>query len=741
MTRDFDPGRDNRLVVLGIALGGLIILALVWPAFTERVHTRGDLGGFNLPIRAFYAQALASGDSPIWWPNLWSGYYLHGESQMGMYHPLHWLLYRFLPLGTAFGHEAALPFPLLFAGTFLLLRRFSLPPGAAILGAIAFAFAGWNLRHFQHINMLLCLAHMPWLLLAVRVAVTDDDARRRARARFAVAILTASQVLIGFPQYVLYTGFMELLLLAHLWRAHGWRSWRPPALLGVGIAKALGALTGAVQLLPTLDLLSTQPARTDPSVGFLFTHSLHPPNLAVPLAPYLFTGGAFDSDHENAIYFGAAGAILCLWLALRFRVLEPAFRRLTLHATGLGVVALIFGMGKFGFVYPWIARLPILNIFRAPTRYLCLLALAVAILCAIAFMDLAKVAQRRSAETRPPLRPLGLAILASVTIAGLGLFVRATSDGLIASQLATPAEIAIGPLLVAAAVALVAAASRGHRWAIPALLVFLAVDLGIYGLLDTYRDRPKSIAALIASRTPPPEFDGGRIDSNDTTLTLAGARLTGGYVGLIPSPRLDRATRAAQRVAGVRWSVEPRTDPGNDKQSKPEQEWLRVDDPLPRAWLVGRTEVSADPGRDILEIDPARVALLDAPIDGGLSAPDSTPNVPVRVLRDRPGDLAFEVQSATRQLLVVSESWHGGWICASGEESHPALRVNGDFSACIVDAGTRQVTLTFRPASLRIGARLSMLGLLGILGLPMPLRGFRRATLNARSRPPTDRPR
>lgn len=64
------------------------------PVLTGRIYVCDDLQNYHLPIRQFYANCLAAGDSFDWMPNLFCGFFLTGSGQGGTYHPLHYLLYR-----------------------------------------------------------------------------------------------------------------------------------------------------------------------------------------------------------------------------------------------------------------------------------------------------------------------------------------------------------------------------------------------------------------------------------------------------------------------------------------------------------------------------------------------------------------------------------------------------------------------------------------------------------------------
>ena len=98
--------------------------AMAVPFVRGQVYVADDLGAFHLPLRAFYTEQLGAGRPFDWMPSLFCGFYLTGEGQVGGYHPLHLLLYRWLPLPTAFDLELLLSYPLMLWGTYgLLLRR------------------------------------------------------------------------------------------------------------------------------------------------------------------------------------------------------------------------------------------------------------------------------------------------------------------------------------------------------------------------------------------------------------------------------------------------------------------------------------------------------------------------------------------------------------------------------------------------------------------------------------------
>jgi hypothetical protein len=217
------------------------------PFFAGRVYTRDDLGEFHLPLRAFYSEQLARGEPYDWLPHLYGGFFVSAEGQMGAHHPLHWLLYRWLPLGAAFDLELLISYPLMLYGTYMLLRRLQCDRAAALFGGFVFAFSGFNLLHFIHPNAVAVIAHLPWLLWAIDISLRGISTRKIACARFSTALLTGSQILLGYPQYLWFSLIVELAFAV-------WRAWGLPARWKAAswilAAVSLGFLVGAVQLLP-----------------------------------------------------------------------------------------------------------------------------------------------------------------------------------------------------------------------------------------------------------------------------------------------------------------------------------------------------------------------------------------------------------------------------------------------------------------------------------------------------------
>jgi hypothetical protein len=669
----------ERLLFIVLLLGGaLFLFLLARPLLHGSVYAVGDMGFFHLPLRQFYADCLAHGDNFHWIPWLFCGYYVHGEGQVGMYHPLHLLLYGLLPLNWAFNYEFLLNFVFLPCGAYFWLRGWLPRRDGALLGALLFTFSGFILGHNNHINAVAIIAHLPWLLLATDRLIDDSRPWRRAAAGLGLGLLTMSEWLLGYPQYVLMNTLAEGIYL--LWRLPGWRR-----VAEVAIANSLGLLAGCVQFVPTWETLQLS-QRSAPGVQFAGVFSLHPCNLAQLFFPHsLIVDCIGGPDLVNGLFFTAG--LLSLWPLRQWG-----------KAGKLAWFA--FPLARFDPLFPLYVKLPGVSVFRCPHRFTLLVDFATAIGAAVLWCRLAQMPQ----ENRPPWKNLAwlllLPVLAWPALSVLRPVLSSvrqstvwTEGGPLLCQV-DQAGIARGVLWTAVLAVLLVLALRAWRSALAGLLVFVAADQ--YTLVRWATKMPAaSLAEVYASAVPPVGENACRldvpIDYQANQISLHRVRLTTGYVGLPPRRCLDYSTPATCQVAGVAWKWQAGL-------------WHQLDG-LPRARLVSRALVCAQPNQAIGQIDVATTALVSGPLelDGG-------PAGTATLVSDRPGRVSIAVAAPSRQLLVLAESFHTGWRVKVDGERRRVVAVYGDFLGCEVGPGRHQVEFFFAPSSLRLGAVLSALG-------------------------------
>ena len=751
--------RASRNLVAWSLLAGILLWgALAGPFFAGRIYTADDLGEFHLPIRAFYADQLAHGQPYDWMPQLFSGFYLTGEGQGGAYHPLHQFLYRFFPLRVALGFEYLLPYPLMMLGTWLLLKRRLGRSDAAMLGGLLFAFSSFNLLHFVHPNAVAVIAHIPWLLWAIDVAMTDSRRRRVALATALIALLTGSQLLLGYPQYVWFSLIAELAYVIFLQTAHKYaprygcdlcvtcddcvgctaQIW--PRVL---IAKGIGLLLGGVQLLPSLDAW-LHSARRGVDASFPFWGSLHPLNLLQLVAPYLLAGRVVgDNTHEFGLYVGAVPLMLIVWLLARRHELGPLAPS-AWTALGFALVMLLLSFGAYGFLYPVTTWLPMLGSFRFPCRYLVLFQLAAAGLAAIGFVllirqsSLARQRRRQNpwcVERRSwralwhDFEPLWCVVgfSAAVAIAGFKLRHEAyiapasrrvggsrtigrggRADGLgRAGILGRPGGPdppgRRGPGLV-----------RSELFRLSKRSATSARLDAVRGIgRDSARQRRRPSGRLVVSRRPAGAAN-RRLD--DAPRLAPGRRIRRPRAA--PATRLSPLARPA-RGRGPLGPAQPVDHRGRRAETVRQSLAGSARPVAPGAAGRRRREPAASPADDIAQICPDTTALCEVP----LGLPPSKPGTAV-LAADGPGRLAIEVDCPAPQLLVVAESYHDGWHATVDAQPQTLYRVNGDFMGCVVGPGKHQVVLCFQAGSLERGWLTSWIGLGHVVRLFPRFRGL-----------------
>ena len=669
--------RGASLSALILAASAGLLAPLCAPLLTGRVFVYNDLSWFHLPVRYLYQQALEAGDSVLWTPALFGGFYLHGEGQMGAFHPLHQLLYRLLPLGAAFNLEIIASYPAAFAGTFWFLRRLQFSRPASLFAAMLFAFSGFNLLHHHHINMVAIIAHLPWLLALADVLIVDERRRARTLAFAAIAALLGSAFLLGFPQAV----WWNLLALAAfgVYRARETQRWK--LLLPCAAAVVVGVLLGAVQLLPSAEA-AAQSTRMGLPREFGLGFSLHPLNAFQLWSPRFFLGGAYSDEdrmlfHEFGIYSGAILQVALIWVWMRRRAL-PDRRQLIAAATAFAAVMFVLALGRYGGVATLLTYVPMLQALRAPARYIVLVQFALAILAAVTVDDLLAIARGERAALS------GRRMAAIWIPAALGIATTAALNSRLLPlgplTFAPARTAAAGVAVVVLVTLLVHLGGRRMRWALAALVVVTAVDLAMWGIRFVSLTPAKTIGELTREIPPAPidpaasyaaAPDIGPYSHN--LLVMRGYRLTTGYAGLFPATRNPLDDDLALRLSGTRWFF----DADGSRHPAPEAR--------------GRVRLQDSERREVTGA--------------------------ARLVVDRPGLLVVDVEAPGRSTLAFTERFHSGWSASTVAGPLPMVRAEEDFLGCVVDGGVHRVTLRFFPRTFVYGWILSAIGAALVAGV------------------------
>lgn len=705
-------GDDRHLVWLTLAVAAAMLAWMALPLAAGTIPFTGDLLHWNYPIRDFYADALARGYRVWWMPSIFAGFDVAGEGQLGVWHPLHWLLYTLIPLDTAFVLELLLPYGFAFWGMWLFLRPVA-AAGPAVFGAMLFTFSGFMLSHSVHMNMVAVVAHIPWMLWICGRAFAQSSSAQRLVNCVAIALLVASQILLGHPQAVWWSALVTSSYV--LFRmATGGRPVPGAPLVSIGGGAVLGAGMGAVQLMATWYAVQHSTRPVD-DVEFATSFSLPVIQLLQVIEPYAFWGRVLrwnevaGASDEFAAYAGAVPLVLTAWwLAARRWGVQPghgALERLAWWGLALALAGLWLAVGRRGGLYLVQTWLPIIREFRAPVRYVLLTHAGLALVSVAALSRLVRLACDVDRQARVSvLAPWGV-VVASV----VGAWWLAGGDAIPAGT--SRLSLAVGPVMLGLAALLVTLAVRGRRVAVLALVLLAGVDHAVYGLggVIGWNDfvTRSDAEGFLDSRAAGIPADGTRLARGGfpNLYVLAGHRLLDGYAGLRPRKALDYGSVNALRVAGVRYAhadflgsvVVPDATPMA-------RGWFELPEPLPRVRLVSEVRESQQPGIDLEQIDVDRVALVGR----AMAIPSGLNPGAARILRDVPGEISVETDAPGSQLLVVGESFSDGWQVVVDDAVATVEQVNGDFIGTVVPAGVHTAVFTFQPPGFAMALPISV---------------------------------
>ncbi len=368
-----------------LALLGLAWLVLGWPWLSGRVTIPWDAKAHFLPQIQFLAQSLATGQSPFWTPNVFSGHPQIADPQSMIFSP------PFLALAMIDGNpglraaDAMLLVTVLIGAACLVLwcRDRGWHWAGAVLAGLAFGFGAAMAWRIQHVGQVLSLVYLALTLLLLTRGLERGSAAYGFAAGLAggLMLLGRDQVaLLGAYLLIGYVGWRVLAGAAVSDRMSDTyarlRVTLPPLLAGV----LGGVLVVAIPLLLTA-LVAGQSNRPAIDLAGAGRGSLHPALLLTLFAPDLFGAGGRMEDYwgppsfawrdsglyiaQNVgiLYVGAAPALLIVFGAISGRLWHRDIRFFSVASAVMMIYALGWYTPIFGLLH---AAVPGVDLFRRP---------------------------------------------------------------------------------------------------------------------------------------------------------------------------------------------------------------------------------------------------------------------------------------------------------------------------------------------------------------------------------------
>jgi len=705
-----------------------------------------DLGGQFLPLRAFAAEGLRSGELRYWNPYSYEGSPL---PEPPVSYPFD-LVHALLPGLWGISLTLALHVPAAAAAFAWLAGRLGLSPAAACAGGVVYALGGFAL---STVNLYVYVKALAWapLLIGALIGCAASGSRRSVAALAAaggVAVSTTGVELVG------------LALLIGLALAGTRLS--PRGALGIGLGLLLAAGLAAPTSLVLQDLAANSARAAGFSADVVLSQSIH------PLSWVQVVVARFHGDLSNvaeawwgdnffprgfpyvlSLYLGA----LVVALAITGGATERRWRWPLLLLLALGVW---ISLGRWGGLTPVVESLPPLRKFRFPTKAFFVVHTCLALLAAVGVDAL------RAGRGWRWLAGSGLAVGTGLALSpALPALAPGWADWFTAGCFPDRIPAADRPALLDL---ILADAARGGFFALAGAGLALGVGRGLLPARVGRLALAGLVAAdlLRAGAGLNPAVDPGFFDLSPEMKPVAerirterGRVFTCDVVGSEAyfrareaSPeRHERLTFGLLRdTLSPDWNVLAGVATGMSTDRTmlvPEARVLSFDEArcrepgplLPRLRLAGITHVvSLDPltHPDLIPwttVSPARLRpmrIFVYRLEGSLAFAEVVGREPpervgrVDALSRTAGRILVALQADAPGAVVVREAFAPGWSARLNGRPAPVVRADGRHLAVAVPPGESSVEFAYRPPGLQAGVWLAAAAGLAVLGLLLP---------------------
>ncbi len=687
-----------------------------------------DLARQVLPWYQFEASEWHHGRVPLWDPNLWFGQPLIGQTNQGVASPLSWLFYA-TPLRDGYINLRWMHWYFVFIhlvaalSAYWLCRDLGCSLGASLVGSTLYADGGF-FASTDWPQMLNGAVWAPLVFLFLLRAV-------RGKRPWSSAALSGLFLGISWLSGHHNTPTFISLAVAGTWLFFIFREGRPNFRFGflAAVALAITGLVGALQLLPSAEYAKLAirwvnmpaPVEWRTKVAYL-VHSTY------GLRPLSILGLVFAGWHSyTSAFVGVTGLALALiGMAARWRWL--AVRVFTF--VGLG--GILFSLVKYNVLHGilW-AVLPLVDKARTPGMAVVVFNCAAAALAAWGVDSLLDT--NCGIHLRRGIR--ALVLLAVVLFAAI-VFIELLK-GFPSNGDERPVITLIAALLLAGLLRLCQNRSlRGGGVATLALLLIM-MELGNQGgyyYSSKYEEKREDFLKPLTQNSDVVEFLRKQqgvfrveVDHNAYPPNFGdfhGIQETAGFVASITKifDRHEVFSSEFLRLAGVRYFISPKPKNSDYREVFRGADGLNIyesPDALPRTFLASKAEKLNEPDkagawlrRPEFQARTQTFVTGNAPQLGGCEDPGSA-----RVLHYSSGSVRISADARCRSMVVLTDTFYPGWKATVDGRDAGIYDAYAVFRGVVVEPGSHVVEFRYRPPSVILGAILTGLGLLLVLGL------------------------
>ncbi len=366
---------------------GIALIALTWLIFFSpilsgtSVYFLDDLKIIYYPIETLYANFQHHFQLPLWANEFGFGQPLLAWGQLGFFTPLHLLMRAlFIPPLTLLQISVVAYFLIGSLGMFAFLIRRNIHQAAAALGAIVFAYCGFNIGHLNHVNFYTSTMLLPLLLIAL-----DSLIQKTSFARATTLALVASAIAVsGQPQVILYVYIVAFIIGLAMY-IH-----RPTvkSLSWTLYAGILAFFLSSFALLPLQEFLPQTERASGLPMQELFEFSYPPYDAITLIFPYFFGGHADYSGpkgfQELAAYVGIIPLMLAGFAISSYR----SHKGERIAGIVLVAIGIILALGKYSGVYTYLVEHHFITSIGVVGRFVFFFDMGIVLLSCIGLHDL-----------------------------------------------------------------------------------------------------------------------------------------------------------------------------------------------------------------------------------------------------------------------------------------------------------------------------------------------------------------
>lgn len=690
-----------------------------------------DIYAWTYPNFLYVLRALEQGHGLLWNSLQNSGQPFMGILPTALFYPLN-ILFLVVDIDIALVSIAAIHLVIGGVGTYVLIGELGVGRVARLCGALAFELGAVALYLSAWVPQIAgAYVWMPWALFLCEKILRSP----RYQTGAVLGIILTIELVSGYPQLSVF--IYQIIALRVVWELITRRGSLSVHTFGVfALGLFLPLLLGAAQMFPAFETAGESLRQGKLVMSELRTMSLS-------WEEYRAQVGMRGSP------YGGTVALVPVALAV-LGLMRRQTRRLAVFAALVTIIYVTLAFNEAAFeLY---SKLPLGSLFRVPSRFLWCAGFSSSLLVAFGAAVVVESAQERR------LLRIGAPIACLVSILALHWLAPAAVQ-------VWECLLVLGVLIASLAATVGAPGVHAARLVLPVLLMLNLFGVGAVsyiGLIkdsSTYYENSDAFEFVKSRRTLQDRihivgrhadfslmsksasiFDVPTIGDYEPQTSL---RYAGFYVYLMLNSPMRSVNQfyyplsyvpgnrpllnlVAARYLIVDTSVGDLTNlVARDMEMIWKRGTIRVYEnhqALPRAYFVPLVRVIEDPDRILPRLsqfahDPRRAALVAGSLPDGFGAGRARSSGEVTIVQDRSEEVSLEVQATADGFLVLTDQYYPGWEATVNGEPTEIVVANHAFRLIQVPAGHSRVVFRYRPDSLWVGALVSTVTILALVGL------------------------